>query len=127
MHPEAAPRGDQATSAPAPEAKDATLELAFFSRLPEGTLLVYVNGRKVLQEPFRFYEKTGLFRRSRAGTGWVRHSFSVKPGNAEIRLYVTPLGSAAVFRSLQGTFPGGSSRRLDVQLTDGGDVTTQLN
>jgi len=126
VRPDAAPANNQPAQSAAAEVKDATLELAFFSELPEGSLLVYVNGQKVLQKAFRFYEKGGLFR-SHPTTGWVRQSFRVPAGDAVIRLYVTPHGSAAVVRNLNGNFPGGASRRLDVKLTDGGDVTTQLN
>jgi serine/threonine protein kinase len=126
VRPDAAPRSDQAGPSSAAEVKDATLELAFFSQLPEGSLLLYVNGRKVLQQAFRFYEKGGLFR-SHPSTGWVRQSFRVPAGDAVIRLYVTPQGSAAVFRTLQGNLPGGTSRRLDAKLTGDGDVTAQLN
>jgi len=126
VRPDAAPRADQPATSPAVEAKDATLELAFFSALPEGSLLIYVNGRKVMQESFRFYEKAGLFR-SHASTGWVRRSFHLPAGNTEIRVYVTPQGSAAVVRTLSGNFSGGASRRLDVKLADGGDVAAQLN
>jgi tRNA A-37 threonylcarbamoyl transferase component Bud32 len=120
------PAREQPPPPPAPEARDATVELVFFSQLPEGSLLVYVNGDKVLRETFRFYEKGRLFL-SRPSTGSVRRSFGVKPGAAEIRIYVTPKGSAAVVRSIPGNFAAGTSHRLDVQLTDGGQVTTQLN
>jgi serine/threonine protein kinase len=126
VRPDAAPRSDQAGPSSAAEVKDATLELAFFSQLPEGSLLVYVNDRKVLQQDFRFYEK-GSFFRSHPSTGWVRQSFRVPAGDAVIRLYVTPHGSAAVVRNLKANFPGGTSRRLDAKLTGDGDVTTQLN
>ena len=88
--------------------------------------MVYVNNRKVLQQAFRFYEKGGLFR-SHPSTGWVRQSFRVPAGDAVIRLYVTPHGSAAVVRTLNGNFSGGSSRRLDAKLTGEGDVSAQLN
>jgi len=126
VRPDAGARTDQAGPSAAAEAKEATLELAFFSQQPEGSLLVYVNGRKVLQEAFRFYEKGGLFR-SHPSTGWVRQSFRVPAGDAVIRLYVTSHGSAAVVRTLNGNFPGGASRRLDAKLTADGDVTAQLN
>ncbi len=112
-------------AAPA-EARDTTLELAFFSQLPEGSLLMYVNGGKVLQESFRFYDKGGLFR-SHPSTGWVRRTFHLKPGNVEIRLYVTPHGSAAVVKILNGNLTAGAARRLDVRLTEAGEVTYQMN
>ncbi|MBV8202589.1 MAG: serine/threonine protein kinase, partial [Acidobacteria bacterium] len=126
VRPEVAPRTDQPSPTAAVETKDATLELGFFSELPEGSLLIYVNGRKVLGESFRFYEKSG-FLRSHPSTGWVRRSFHLPAGNVEIRLYVTPHGSAAIVRTIPGNLAGGSSRRLDVKLTEGGDVAAQLN
>jgi predicted Ser/Thr protein kinase len=126
VRPDAASRSEQPAAPPAPEVKEATLDLAFFSQLPEGSLLLYVNGRKVLQESFRFYEKAGLFR-SRPSTGWVRRSFRLQPGKAEIRLYVTPQGSAAVVRTLSDNFTGGAARRLDVQLGGDRQVSAQLN
>jgi hypothetical protein len=126
VRPDAATRKDQAGPSPSAEVKDATLEVAFFSQLPEGSLMVVVNGSKVLQEAFRFYEKGGLFR-SHPSTGWVRQSFHVPAGDAVIRLYVTPHGRAAVVRTLSGNFPGGASRRLDAKLTGDGDVAAQLN
>jgi tRNA A-37 threonylcarbamoyl transferase component Bud32 len=126
IRPDAAPRTDQPSTAPAAEAKDATVELGFFSAMPEGTLLVYINGRKVMQESFRFYERSGLFR-SHPSTGWVRRTFHLPSGNAEIRVYVTPQGSAAVVRTLSGNFSGGATRRLDVKLSADGDVAAQLN
>jgi len=131
-HPHRALPGSSTTTRPPPvaapsaEAKEATIELAFFSQLPEGSLMILVNGHKVLQESFRFYEKSGLFR-SRPSTGWVRHSFHLAPGNVEIRVYVTPHDSAALVRNLAGNLPGGGSRRLDIQLTDSGQVSAQLN
>ncbi len=111
--------------APAAEARDATLELAFFSELPQGSLLIYVNDAKVAQESFHFYEKGGLFR-SRPKSGWVRRSVHLPAGNAQIRVYVTPQGNAAVVRTLSGNFPGGASRRLDVKLDASGQVTAEL-
>jgi predicted Ser/Thr protein kinase len=123
--PATAPHEAPAAAAPA-EAKDATLDLAFFSQLPEGSLLVYINGSKMVQESFRFYDKSGLFR-SHPTTGWVRRSFHLKPGSVEIRLYVTPAGSAAVVKILNGNFPAGAARRLEVRLTEAGDVSYQLN
>jgi hypothetical protein len=125
--PVAPPVAARPTLAPAPaaEARDATLELAFFSELPQGSLLIYVNDTKVAQKSFRFYEKGGLFR-SRPSSGWVRDSVHLPAGNAQIRVYVTTQGNAAVVRTLSGNFPGGASRRLDVKLDASGQVTAEL-
>ncbi|HEV3455830.1 MAG TPA: hypothetical protein VHG32_04680, partial [Thermoanaerobaculia bacterium] len=65
--------------------------------------------------------------RSHPSTGWVRRTFHLPSGNAEIRVYVTPQGSAAVVRTLSGNVSGGATRRLDVKLTADGDVAAQLN
>jgi serine/threonine protein kinase len=123
---QSAPQKAAADSAPSEAAKDATLQLAFFSQLPEGSLMVYLNGKRILLESFRFYEKGGLFR-PKPSTGWVRKSFTVAAGTAELRVYVTAQGRAAEVRNLNGNFLGGATRKLDVQLNDGGQVSASLN
>jgi hypothetical protein len=80
----------------------------------------------VLLESFRFYEK-GSFFRPKPSTGWVRRTLTVPAGNVELRVYVTPQGHAAEVRSLSGNFPGGATRRLDVQLSNSGQVAATLN
>jgi serine/threonine protein kinase len=122
-----APQKGGSDAPPAVEAaKDATLQLAFFSQLPEGSIMVYLNGARVLLESFRFYEK-GSFFRPKPGTGWVRRTLTVPAGNCELRVYVTPQGHAAEVRSLSGNFIGGSSRHLDVQLNESGQVSATLH
>jgi serine/threonine protein kinase len=128
--PVAASRAASTPPGTAPEkATDATLELAFFSELPEGTVMLYVNDRKVLHKPFDFHEKGGLsgFFRTKAHSDWVRGSFAVPAGSAKIRLYVTPQGRAAQVWEASGNFAGGATRRLDATLSSAGTFTCNLN
>jgi tRNA A-37 threonylcarbamoyl transferase component Bud32 len=115
--------------AAAEAAGDATLELAFFSELPEGTVMLYVNDRQVLHQSYDFREKGGLggLFRTKSRSDWVRKSFQVPAGSAKIRLYVTPQGRAAQVRTLSGNFAGGTTRHLDAKLASSGELDCSLN
>jgi tRNA A-37 threonylcarbamoyl transferase component Bud32 len=120
-------RAQPAAPAPAPEAKDVAIDLNFDSQMPRGSLIIYANGRPVWREQFRFYEKESFFR-SRPTPGTLHHDLHLAPGPVEIRVYVTPEGSAAVVKNLPPvTLAGGATRRLDVRLSADGQVTAQLN
>jgi serine/threonine protein kinase len=108
------------------ESKEATLVVSLFSQFPRGSMMVYVNGRRVLQEQLRFVERGGLFR-SKTAPGELSRSLTVQPGTSEVRLYVTPEGKKAQVRTFTGNFPGGSSRTLEIRLSEAGDVTANLN
>ena len=111
---------------PASESKEATLLVSLFSQYPRGTMIVYVNKEKVLNEPFRFVERGSLFR-SRTAPGEIRRAVTVPAGTSSVRVYVTPEGKAAQVKSLSGNFPGGGSRSLEIRLSETGVMTAQLN
>ncbi len=115
-----------ATAPAASESQEATLSVSLFSQYPRGTLIVYVDRTKVLQEPFTFVERGGLFR-SKTAPGELRRSVPVKAGTAKIGVYVTPAGKKAQVTSFNGNFLGGGTRSLEIQLSETGEMTAHLN
>jgi serine/threonine protein kinase len=111
---------------PASESREATLQVTFDSAFPRGTFIVYVDDRKVLAEPFRFVERGGLFR-SKTAPGSFSRQLTVAAGTAKVRVYVTPEGRKAQVKTFNGNFLGGSSRTLEVKLSETGELTANLN
>ncbi|HSL84167.1 MAG TPA: hypothetical protein VLF66_15450, partial [Thermoanaerobaculia bacterium] len=116
-----APVPDDAASAPGL----ATLDLFFFSELPEGVLTLYVGDEQLLREAYRFYRKEGLFR-SVASAGRVEGVYEVPSGATTVRILVALPGRPALSRVLQANFPGGSTRRLNVRVTDDETLVARL-
>jgi serine/threonine protein kinase len=118
----------QAPSPPpvvAPVATDASLAINFFTNLPEGVLVLYVNNNQVMREPFKYFTKTG-FLRSAPSKGWVRNEIKVAAGTADIRIYVTYSGKRTEVKNLSGNFPGGTKRTLNATLNEDGSLTARL-
>ncbi len=110
----------------APVPTDATLAVNFFTNLPEGVLVVYVNDRQVMRESFEYYTKTG-FLRSKPSKGWVRNKYQVPVGTAAIRVYVSYSGKRTEVKSLSGNFSGGALRTLNATLNEDGSLTARLD
>jgi len=117
---EALPR-DEAAGIPG----RATLDLYFFSELPEGVLTLYVGDEQLLREAYRFYRKEG-FLRTAASAGQVEGVYDVPSGAATVRILVALPGRPALSRVLQANFPGGSTRRLNVRLTEDETLIARL-
>ncbi len=109
----------------APVATDATLDLNFFTNLPEGVLVLYVNNDQVMREPFKFFTKTG-FLRSAPSKGRVQKKIKVAAGTADIRIYATYGGKRTEVQKLSGNFPGGTKRTLNATLNEDGSLTARL-
>ncbi|HTQ80677.1 MAG TPA: hypothetical protein VMM92_11820, partial [Thermoanaerobaculia bacterium] len=108
-----------------PVPTEATLSVNFFTNLPEGVLVVYVNNNQRMREPFNYREKTG-FLRSRPSKGWVRQKLPVPVGTADIRVYVTYENKRTEVKELSGNFPGGTVRTLNVTLNEDGSLSARL-
>jgi len=115
---------DEAAAEPAATG-DATLALDFFSAYPEGVLTVYFNDEQLLLEPYRFY-KRGKFLRLEGTAGTIKNSYTVPAGAADVRIIVALPDRPAISRLLQGNFPSGSTRRLEVRLEEGRELVTRL-
>jgi serine/threonine-protein kinase len=106
---------------------EATLAVDFYSQLPQGTVIVSVGGRRLLQEPFDYREKGGLpWSRKASRGGSFRRFVQVPVGAGDIRVHVAPKDRPAEVEELSANFPGGQSRRLVVQLAADGGMTARL-
>lgn len=103
---------------------DATLEIDFWSELPEGTLIVYLDGAQIVRREFRFY-KRGLFR-SRAQTGGFSERVTVSPGQHEVRLWVAREGEAPEPQALTRRFGPGEGVRLTGRLDSDGRLRVRF-
>src|SRR5262249_41998436 len=116
------PTTPPATLVPVPT--EATLSVDFVTNLSEGILVVYVNNRQMMKEPFDFWKKTGFLRRE-PGKGEVQQDLQVPVGTADIRIIVTSGGKTRV-KELSGNFPGGKTRTLSATLNEDGSLTARL-
>lgn len=110
----------------AAEAKDATLEVTFFSDLSAGTLIIYANDSQLMRQSFHF-QKRGVLFLSKPDKGGLGRKLPIHPGNVILKVYVTPNGRAAQVKVVSGEFPAGGTRRLDIKLSEAGEVTARLD
>ncbi|HUF78244.1 MAG TPA: protein kinase [Thermoanaerobaculia bacterium] len=114
-----------AAEEPAAATGRSRLELYYFSAAPEGILTVYFDGEQLLSESYRFYRKEGLFR-SVPTAGEVENSYDVRSGLATVRILVALPGRPAITRVLEGSVPGGATRRLHVSLAEDHTLAARL-
>lgn len=108
-------------------AQEATLAVNFVSDLQRGVLLIYLNEEQLLREPFRFGEKGGIFRRSKAETGRIRKSLKVPPGAHALRIYVSGARNRPTdVHRLEGSFRAGGTRRLEIRVGEDGKTRVHL-
>ena len=119
--PRSAERGEPA-AAPGGRAR---LEVYYYSAAPEGVLTVYLGEEQLLRESYRFYRKEGLFR-TVPKHGEVESSYTVPSGPATLRVLVALPGRPAITRILEGNFPDGATRRLEVRLSEDRVLSARL-
>jgi hypothetical protein len=97
----------------------ATVKLVFDSPISDGSVIVYVNGARVVQKSFDFSRKSGLFKRV-DGTGTVEASFEVKPGPAEVKVWLSGKGlNGAAFTTTTAQLAPGDNRVLRIEYAGG--------
>lgn len=113
----------------APVAGDATLLVRFHSERPKGTLMVYAGERQLLREPFEFSQKSG-FMRSKGVPGGFDRAFKLSPGTLSLRVYISYGRDDPKERTrtetIEGNFPAGSSRELEVRVAESGQLSVNL-
>jgi type IV secretory pathway VirB10-like protein len=117
----AAPAAQPAAEDAKPEAgtaeaeAEAGLDLHFYTALPEGVLTIYFGKEQLARESYRFFRREGLFK-SVPTAGTVDNHYKVPAGPATLRILVALPGHPAISQVLEGNFPGGTTRRLEIRL-----------
>jgi serine/threonine protein kinase len=119
--PEPEPLPTAAAEEPVPQT--ASLRISFQSDIPGiSAVRVHVNDRNILQTNVG---SKGRFRGGKGGR--TDRTVEVAAGNAEIKVWVTPPGEGAKLLTREGNFLGGSSRSLDIRLSDAGQAIVDLH
>jgi serine/threonine protein kinase len=109
--------------APEPVSQVSTLRITFDSELAGASVLIYAGKDKLVQTSVG--ERGGLLRKGRGGH--FENSYSIAPGAADLRVYVTPPGQKAILKTVSGNFLGGQARRLEIQLSEGAAPSVTLH
>jgi tRNA A-37 threonylcarbamoyl transferase component Bud32 len=116
---------------PAAPAGEPTLAMRFVSDLPQGTLTIFVGQERFLNQSFKFVERKGFL--GLGGGESYRGQLELPPtqvprGTHTVRVYVTPRGDAAQAAILESVdFAPGDARTLELQLSDTGKLTAEMN
>ena len=118
--------GDPAGGEPAAPSGPASLTIEFVTDQPEGTLLIAANGQRIVNEPFSFFDRVGLFKKKPYRGKITVPSRRVEPGEVDFKIWVAVGGSAAHLTRLAGNFLPGVERRLSIVVAADGAVTAHL-
>jgi serine/threonine-protein kinase len=108
---------------PAPVPTEASLTVSFWSERPQGVLTVYVGQSQLLREPFRFVEKSG-FLRAREVPGGFDRTVTLPTGPATLRVYVALDRTRS--ETIEGNFPPGVARTLEIRVSASGELAVRL-
>jgi hypothetical protein len=108
---------------PEPVSQVATLRVSVDSALGGVSVMVYAGSDKLFQKVVG--ERGGLLRKGKAGH--LDGSFPIAPGQANLRVYVTPPGQKSLTKSVPGSFTGGQSRLLEVRLGSDSQLDVALH
>ncbi|MEM9292747.1 MAG: protein kinase [Acidobacteriota bacterium] len=112
---------------PPPEPATATLSVVFKSELARGVLMIYRGEEQLLRESFRFEGGRSLFRRNASVEGRKDYTFTVPKGSSDFKVYVSGArGRETDVSDFSANFPGGSTRVLEIDVNEDGDVLTQM-
>jgi serine/threonine protein kinase len=109
---------------PADPAKTQLL-VDFYTDLPAGDIVLFIDGREVRREPFNFYERRG-FRRQASGGRVQLPPIRVSPGPVQVRLLVAPKGAGGEVWTATASFEAGQQRRLVARLDRQGKLSVQM-
>ncbi|HEY2739543.1 MAG TPA: hypothetical protein VGK45_14135, partial [Thermoanaerobaculia bacterium] len=87
------------------------------------TVIVYAGATKIWQAAIA--DHGGFLHRNRGG-GSSGKTVQVSAGAAELKVYVTPPGLAALVKTLPENFPGGASRTLTIRLSESKELSVDL-
>jgi hypothetical protein len=87
-------------------------------------LTVYAGQQQLLREPYRFSEKAG-FLRTRGVAGSFERSIKLQPGPQQLRILVALDRTRT--ETVDGNFPPGITRTLEVNVGVSGELSVRLN
>jgi hypothetical protein len=120
-------RAGQEPSKPAANPVDpntpATVTVDFYSKIPQGVLTLYGDGRQLLREPFRFTEKTGFLRSKKIPGGFTK-TLTLAPGEVSLKVYVAL--DKTRNETVQTQLAPGSVAKLEVRVSENGNLSVQL-
>ena len=112
----AAPPSAPAASAPA---GPTTMRLLFDSPVSEGNLMIAVNEKIVLRQPFDFRKKEGLFKKV-SGTGTVDVALPVQPGSLSVKAWLSgPDIPASLLAQASAQVSAGETKVLRLEYANG--------
>jgi len=122
-------KSEQSASEPKPVGPP-TLEMEFISEQPQGTLTIWMDERRLLNQSFRFVEKRGFLGlgggEAYKGRLYLKPT-AVTPGTHILRVYVTPRGEAAQAEILEDvSFEPGAQRRLEIRFSAQGELSARI-
>jgi tRNA A-37 threonylcarbamoyl transferase component Bud32 len=111
------------------EATTATVRVHFRSELPEGSLILWMNGQELKRDNFSSPRGGGIniFRARKQVPYDANWTFTVPAGTVDFRVHVAPAGNKALVKPVSGSFQGGGSRTLDIHLAGPAQLAVQLN
>ncbi len=108
-------------------AQEAVLRVNVETDIP-ADVRVQVGGRMLFRK--QVGEKGGFLGRKKAKGGYFDQSYQVQTGsNQVVKVWITPLtppGQSAQYKILEGNFPGGASRDLEIRLPASGPASAHL-
>ncbi|MFP5287598.1 MAG: protein kinase domain-containing protein [Thermoanaerobaculia bacterium] len=115
----------QETAAPATD--PSRLRISLRSEMAEATIQIRdENGRTLFNETFRTGSR-GLLRRRSGGSLSADRLISLQEGLHDLQVLVRPGNKPSKVVMRSGNFPAGETRSLDVQVSDSGQVSVNLN
>ncbi len=113
-----------AAPAARPAATTAMLRVHFRSEVTEATVIVYANGKEIFRKG---YGGGGIFHRGEKPIDETDPATQPLPaGTANFLVLVTPAGKKAQPGKTSGSFLGGSTRTMEIHLSDPTHLTVEL-
>ena len=97
-----------------PAATTATLRLVFDSPISEGAVMVAINDKIRLKQPFEFKKKVGFFKTVKE-TGTVTGSITVDPGAMSIQVWLSGPDITTAYKALSAQLAPGETRTLRLE------------
>lgn len=95
------------------------MEIRFKSPIPEGHIMVSLNGKQIIKKSFNFYVKKGLIGKEFKG-GYLEEPLPVKAGQNSLKIWITKFGKDGftAYQELQIDVKSSTFYKLNLQLDE---------